>query len=65
VKSHYKDQLRNPWQELKNLKLKTEEEAVEPTAPAVTTAYAAVACSVYGNAKLEDFPQITTGRCPM
>jgi hypothetical protein len=40
------------------------EEAIEPTVPAVATAHAAVACSIYGNAKCEDFPQIATGPAP-
>jgi hypothetical protein len=41
-----------------------EEEDVEPTAPAVDTTYAAVACSIDGNVKFEDSPQITSGPVP-
>jgi pre-mRNA cleavage complex 2 protein Pcf11 len=40
------------------------EEDVEPTAPAVDTTYAAVACSIDGNVKFDDSPQITPGPAP-
>lgn len=38
--------------------MKIGEEDIEPTAPAVATAYAAVACSIYGDAVFEDSSQI-------
>jgi hypothetical protein len=41
--------------------IKTGEEDVEPAAPAVAVACASVACSVSGNVKFEDSPQITSG----
>ncbi|XP_033608498.1 uncharacterized protein LOC111867245 isoform X3 [Cryptotermes secundus] len=40
------------------------EEDVKPAAPAVDTTYAAVACSIDGNVKFEDSPQITSGPIP-
>jgi hypothetical protein len=40
------------------------EEDVERTVPAVDTTYAAVACSIDGNVKFEDSPQITSGPAP-
>lgn len=40
------------------------EEDVEPAAPAVDTTYAAVACSIDGNVKFEDSPQLTPGPGP-
>jgi hypothetical protein len=40
------------------------EDDVERTAPAVDTTYAAVACSIDGNVKFEDSPQITSGPTP-
>ncbi|PNF30739.1 hypothetical protein B7P43_G06149 [Cryptotermes secundus] len=40
------------------------EEDVKPAAPAVDTTYAAVACSLDGNVKFGDSPQITSGPVP-
>jgi hypothetical protein len=40
------------------------EEEVEPVAPAVDTTHTAVACSIDGNVKFEDSPQITSGPVP-
>lgn len=54
--------------EIKREDIETEEglgeEDVEPTAPAVDTTHAAVACSIDGNVQFEDSPQITSGPAP-